>query len=288
MNNLFIISFSILCGSIIHIIFRYFSRFNISKFQAVVVNYLVCSLIGLGLSGDKLSQVWNTEWFLLCFFLGIIFVTVFWLMAYNTEVHGASINAMSSKMAVVVPVVFSIFVLKEQIHYLAIIGVCLSIPAILLISLRKDVKLSKTHKSLPILVFLCSGAIDLILKLLEMYQGNVASSTQLSYGLFMGAFTFGALALLYQAAKQGKKLLWKNSIAGLILGIPNYFSIALLLAFLNAYPNNSTFVFGMYNTGIVLVSSILSSLIFKEIWTRQKLFGLILVILSVILVAYGQ
>jgi uncharacterized membrane protein len=80
----------------------------------------------------------------------------------------------------------------------------------------------------------------------------------------------------------------KSIIAGVALGIPNYFSIFFILSAIASFPNKSALVFGINNIGIVLISTILSVLIFKEKLSFGNKVGLVLAIISIAIIAYAS
>ncbi|MGY8914875.1 MAG: EamA family transporter, partial [Flavobacteriales bacterium] len=77
----------------------------------------------------------------------------------------------------------------------------------------------------------------------------------------------------------------RNVIAGLVLGIFNYFSIYFLLRALQNDFINSSSIFTINNVAIVLLSTIFGILFFKETLSKMNWFGIGLAVISIILVA---
>jgi multidrug transporter EmrE-like cation transporter len=77
-------------------------------------------------------------------------------------------------------------------------------------------------------------------------------------------------------------------MSGVILGIPNYFSIYFLLVAIKSFSLKSAFVFGINNIGIVLLSTLLSVIIFQEKLSSINKFGVLVSVLSIILIAYSS
>ena len=77
-------------------------------------------------------------------------------------------------------------------------------------------------------------------------------------------------------------------MSGVILGIPNYFSIYFLLVAIKSFSLKSAFVFGINNIGIVLLSTLLSVIIFQEKLSSINKFGVLASVLSIILIAYSS
>ena len=99
------------------------------------------------------------------------------------------------------------------------------------------------------------------------------------------AFITGLFVLGFQAVKGTLKITFKNIIAGVALGVPNYFSIYFLIQALRGNGLESSTVFTINNVAIVMFSTILGIVIFKEKLIPKNWLGVALAIISIILVA---
>lgn len=280
---------SIVFSTFINLVFKWFSVFKVNKIQAILVNYLVCFSIGFVLSGDfNLLKIIGSDWFKYCIILGSLFVAIFLSMAMTTEKYGVSVNAVSAKMSVIIPVLFAYVYNSERLTIQFVVGILLSLLSIYLITKKKQIIIPKKYIYLPIIVFLGSGTIDTSLKLLELNYSNDISINTISYSIFLGAFLVGTI--FYTVKNQFNFSNWssRNIISGIILGIPNYFSIFFLLTAIKSFSLKSAFVFGINNIGIVLLSTLLSVIIFKEKLTLINKFGVLISVLSIILIAYAS
>lgn len=280
---------SIVFSTFINLVFKWFSVFKVNKIQAIIVNYLVCFSIGFVLSGDfNLLKIIGSDWFKYCIILGSLFVAIFLSMAMTTEKYGVSVNAVSAKMSVIIPVLFAYVYNSERLTIQFVVGILLSLLSIYLITKKKQIIIPKKYIYLPIIVFLGSGTIDTSLKLLELNYSNDISINTISYSIFLGAFLVGTT--FYTIKNQFNFSNWssRNIISGIILGIPNYFSIYFLLTAIKSFSLKSAFVFGINNIGIVLLSTLLSVIIFKEKLTLINKFGVLISVLSIILIAYAS
>lgn len=280
---------SIVFSTFINLVFKWFSVFKVNKIQAILVNYLVCFSIGFVLSGDfNLLKIIGSDWFKYCIILGSLFVAIFLSMAMTTEKYGVSVNAVSAKMSVIIPVLFAYVYNSERLTIQFVVGILLSLLSIYLITKKKQIIIPNKYIYLPIIVFLGSGTIDTSLKLLELNYSNDISINTISYSIFLGAFLVGTT--FYTIKNQFNFSNWssRNIISGIILGIPNYFSIYFLLTAIKFFSLKSAFVFGINNIGIVLLSTLLSVIIFKEKLTLINKFGVLISVLSIILIAYAS
>ena len=280
---------SIAFSTFINLIFRWFKDFNVNKFQAIIVNYVVCFIIGFSLSThqDIMSYV-HEQWFIYCILLGFIFIAIFFSMALTTEKLGISVTAVSGKMSVVIPILFAYFFAKEDITLLFVIGLILSILSIYFITVKKELHIDKRYLILPVIVFLGGGMIDTSLKVLQQaYSEDIPLST-ISYSIFLGAFIAGTSIYLVKEKANFSSWEWKSVKAGVALGVPNYFSIFFLLSAIEGFSVKSAFVFGVNNVGVVLVSTLLSVLIFKEKLEPKNQWGLLLAVLSIAIISYAS
>jgi len=280
---------SIAFSTFINLIFRWFKDFKVNKFQAIIVNYVVCFIIGFSLSThqDILSYV-HEQWFIYCILLGFLFIAIFFSMALTTEKLGISVTAVSGKMSVVIPILFAYFFAKEEITLLFVIGLILSILSIYFITVKKELHIDKRYLILPVIVFLGGGVIDTSLKVLQQaYSQDIPLST-ISYSIFLGAFIAGTSIYLVKEKANFSSWEWKSVKAGVALGVPNYFSIFFLLSAIEGFSVKSAFVFGVNNVGIVLVSTLLSVLIFKEKLEPKNQWGLLLAVVSIVIISYAS
>lgn len=280
---------SIVFSTFINLIFKWFSVFEVDKIQAILVNYLVCFIIGLVLSGDyDILNIVVSDWFKYCILLGCLFVAIFFSMAMTTEKYGVSVNAVSAKMSVVIPVLFAYTYNSEKLKIQFILGILLSLFSIYLITKKNQTIIPRKYVYLPVIVFLGSGLIDTSLKLLELNYSNAISINTISYSIFLGAFIVGTTFYTIKERLNFNNWSSRNMISGVILGIPNYFSIYFLLLAIKSFSLKSAFVFGINNIGIVLLSTLLSVIIFREKLSSINKFGVLVSILSIILIAYSS
>lgn len=281
---------SILCSSFINLVFRWFGKFRVDTFHAIVINYLVCFLIGSAIASfwDYTSAL-DQDWFIYSLLLGILFIGIFFSMGQTTIRLGISVNAVSSKMAVAVPLVYAFVFACEKITWLFVIGIICSLISVIFISVKKNLNVPPKLYWLPVIVFLGSGVIDTFLKILQTHFANEISLAVMSATIFLGAFISGLLVMLCRSgSRRAKSIEVQSIVGGLALGIPNFFSIFFLLHAINAFNLKSAFVFGINNVGIVLLSTLLSFLIFKEHLSSRNKFGLILAIISILVISYAS
>lgn len=282
---------SILASTFIFVVFKLFKRFRINTLQAIVVNYFVACISGIiAFEGTiTISEIPNYDWFYHTIVLGALFIIVFNLMAATTQKSGLSVVSVATKMSVVVPILFGLLYYKESLSFLKIMGIVLALLAVYLVSLKSEAGLKIDRRSLylPILVFLGSGVIDTSLKYLE--EAFVAENEVpiFSATIFASAGLIGFLMVVIMMIRGKFKLHLKNVLAGICLGVPNYFSIYFLVKALRTGLLDSSGIFTVNNVAIVMLSTLIGILLFTERLQKKNWVGIVFAILSILLIALG-
>ena len=285
---MFYLLISICISSFLFVIFKLFDVLKINTFQAIVVNYFVAAVLGFYLSNNSVSfqEIPSQPWFLGAFLLGIMFILVFNVMAQTSQKNGLSVASVSSKMSVVIAIVFGVWYYEESLGFVKLFGILLALIAVYLTSVKEKKETTEKQVSLlfPILLFIGSGAIDTSLKFVEttfVQQGGVPLFSATIFGC---AFILGMTILLYQIVKGTFRFEFKNILGGILLGVPNYFSIVYLLKALSTDGMESSTAFTLNNVGIVILSTLFGLFIFKEQLIWKNWLGIVIAIVSILLV----
>lgn len=285
---MFYLAVSICISSLLFVIFKLFDVFKINTLQAIIVNYLVAFFVGI-FKAEQISspqEIVSQSWFLGAFFLGILFITVFNVMALTSQKNGLSVASVASKMSVVIPIAFGFLLYHETTGWLKIIGIFLALVAVYLTSVKSEKEaLDKKNLLYPLLLFLGSGCIDTAIKFIETTHVSEGSESIFSATIFAFAFLFGVLFLVYQIVRGNFVFQWKNILGGIMLGIPNYYSIVYLLKALKTEGLESSTIFTLNNVGIVVLSTIFGLLFFQEKLQIKNWLGILVAIISIALVA---
>ena len=285
---MFYLLFSICISSFLFVIFKLFDVLKINTFQAIVVNYLTAAILGFYLSNNSVSfqQIPSQPWFLGAFLLGIMFILVFNIMALTSQKNGLSVASVSSKMSVVIAIIFGVWYYEESIGLVKLIGILLALVAVYLTSIKEKNEIVKKNKDFlfPVLLFFGSGAIDTSLKYVETSFVAEGGVPLFSATIFGCAFVLGVIVLLYQKVKGILSFEFKSILGGVLLGVPNYFSIVYLLKALSTEGMESSTAFTLNNVGIVILSTLFGLFIFKEKLVSKNWFGIIIAIVSIILI----
>jgi drug/metabolite transporter (DMT)-like permease len=281
---------SILFSSITVSFFKLFELKNVQTFQAIVMNYISCGIIGSLFAEQTIfeAKVWTLPWYGYAVILGMLFISIFYCIGLTAQKLGVSVSMVAAKLSVVIPVLIALVFQGEQLNALTAAGIVLSLIAVFVMSSSSGSEENKTQAKhyiwLPLAVFAGSGAIDTLLNHLNRTFIPPSTADQIVTTIFMNAFVLGLAFMVYQLLAKKIVLDMKSFLWGLLLGVPNYFSMYFLVKTLNAF-QQASLVFPINNIGIVLMSSLMAFVFFKEKFNKQKMIGLALASLAIVLMA---
>lgn len=281
---------SIFCSTAIFIIFRAFEKFKVDTFSAIVVNYLVAGSVGILISDVSFSfnTMIHSPWSMNGFILGFFFISLFYIMATTAQKLGASVASIANKMALVVPVIFAIARYGDSFHFLKGLGILMALFGIYFATLKPKVEQKTFNWKLffiPVLLFLGSGFIDTFIKYTQEFhlQESENDSKLFSSLIFATAFTIGIIISILRKGKGFNQI--QTWLGGIILGLINYGSIYFLILTFNHSSLESSVVFPINNMGVVIFTTILSFLFFKEKFSLKNKLGVFLSVLSILLIS---
>jgi drug/metabolite transporter (DMT)-like permease len=288
---------SILFSTFLTVAFKLCDRFGINKFQAIIFNYLVCLVTGSIVNNSLPSYTHNIgePWFKWALVMGLGFVVSFNLIAITVERSGLAIASVASKLSLVIPFVVAIFLYSESVSIINIAGIILAVIAVIFTLYSPVNKPAGRTGSfsgigtfvLPLVVFLLTGFLDSLVKYVEQNYLNGDNNNEYLVMAFTSAFLGGFMVFLYRLARGQASFELKAMLAGILIGIPNYFSIWCLVKVLKLFPGQSAEMLPVTNLGIVLTSALIAAFVFKEHLRRINWIGIILSIISICLIAFG-
>lgn len=301
----------ILITAYLTISFKLAERWNVNAFQAIVFNYITCVVTGslfngrFPLNGATLREPWF-KWAAL---MGATFIFLFNIVAFTSRRIGVAITAVAYKLSLVIPFVFSIWLYSEKATFLRIAGIVIALLGVYFTvrqpapagdrgaafteSRATDNEQRTTPKPRkwlliwPVILFAGSGLLDTMIKYVEQLYLNEANRNDFLVMAFFFAAAFGVLLLLFELLSGRQPFNARSVMAGIAIGLPNYFSIWCMVAALKQYPGNSSAIIPIINMGIVLSGTLAAVFLFRERLSALNYIGIILSLGAIALITFG-
>ncbi len=258
--------------------------------------------------------------------LGVGFVTGFYLISWVTGHSGIAASTLAGKLSLVIPAAVALYFFpEEQFHWTKLAGIVLAFPALYLSTGEKksagnkkvgeeaekenrfpdedqNAKADKTTSDLKprkggkigwaiAALFLLSGTLDTGIAVLTRayFRIDGAHTAQMmsTVHLFAGAALAGTAVLLYQQQRGfAPRIKVRTLLGGLLLGIPNYFSVYFLMRLLSEGPMQPSVALPIVNISIVTVAVLLAIFAFREGGGTRRWAGLALAIGAIFLLSF--
>ncbi len=276
---------AIVSSASMSIVMKCFPAGEGNRYAIILGNYLTCVVVGFLMLPDKTVFGQTMPVTLICGIIGgILFVAGLVTQQLSIERNGAILSSAFARLGLLVPLAISIVAFREMPTVLQILGIVLVIAAVIVISGKDSAQTSvKIRPLLLILVLLCCGSAEAMSKIFEKIGERSQDELFILY-IFAFASVLTAVLLVLEARK-GKRIHAKDLLAGIAVGIPNYYASALLLKALVGLP--AILVYPSFSTGVILLVTLVSALIFKERPGRRGFLGLALILAAIVLLNVG-
>lgn len=274
---------SIASSSLIFVIFKLFDRFKIDTFQAIVFNYFTAFLIGIGLYRHEWNPIALEQpyWIYFAMLAAVLFISLFFIMGISSQRNGVASTSIAVKMSMAISLVFMIVGYSESVSALKLLGILLAFVGVFLVT-SSDSGDKSNAKWMLIALFLGSGALDFLINVVQKHiLIDLTPSIFAAIGLGLAGI-LGFSILLVQMIQGKSKIAGKNILAGIILGVPNYFSIYLLMLSYKSTGWTDSTVLAVTNVSVVLFSAVIGFIVFREQTTQKKIIGLLAAILAIV------
>lgn len=268
------------------ICFKWYEKYNVHNFTAIIINYLTAGVLGFVLSKDlNLLQV-GTDFelskelksiLLYGSLIGGLFIVVFNLVAYSTQKTGIAKTVLVSKIAsIALPVSFALLFSEETVSELKVFALLLSIASLFFIFNFKNKTLSKIALIILLGIFIGQGTADI---LFDSSANFIAPQYSAIYFAFIFSFAgiFGLIISMFLKKQRFKPSL-KNILFGVLLGVPNYFSLVFFFRALSKI--DTSIAFPVLNIGIILLSTLTGLLFFGERLNKKNYLGIAIAAVS--------
>ncbi len=270
---------TITCSTSIALILKFSSVNKGNSILLLASNYFVAAIIGFILFKIEPMSEYSLRTFLFGGILGSLFVASFFAFSKAIDAAGTALSTLSSRISLVIPVVLSIILFNEQPTLFNIGGFVLTGITIYLfyLSLRRDKTRSLQIKDFIYLagVLIGIGLADFSMKVFQQTQ-PIAEKQFFIFSIFFFAFIYCIIIVLYKKIPFNRKTV----LSGFVLGVPNVFSSVFLIGALESI--EAILVYPIVNVSIILLTTIVAYLIWKEKVDRLGILSLLSGIIAII------
>lgn len=282
---------TILLNVIISALLKLFGRYRVDSLQAIVINYIVCVVTGCVFTGNVPfnAATIHAPWLPWTLFMGLAFIAIFNLMAHCAQVNGITSMVLANKLSLVIPVICALWMYNEHAGAYKIAGIVLAFPAVYLTAHTGQQEGGKGHLFWPALLFFVSGGLDTLVNYIQAaYLHTHEVQAACTIICFATAACAGIILLSVLVARGKAQITMRNVVAGICLGVPNFFSIFFLVKALHCGAFESSATIPLLNISILVASSVVAMAFFGERAGKWRMAGLALAVIAILLIAYGD
>lgn len=276
---------SVTCSSFIFVILKLLAIRQIPSTPTILLSYAFGVLAGIAnLPADSslTSISLDTPWLPMGMIIGLFYITCLLLINGVTREYGATTSVIASRLSLAIPVAFSLWIFEQTMGQATLgtyMGLSLALVALLLSSYSRTPSPNR-HKGmglLPLILFITAGALDVITNYANIHYVKPADAALFSIVIFATA----ALASLLVLVVRPRPFNRYNVAFGIALGLVNYFGTYFSLLGLHAFDNNGSLFFPIWNMAVILLTSTLGVLLFKEPLNRYRRMGILLALVAI-------
>lgn len=279
---------AVTCSIGIAALFNLAERRQLDRMALLTTNYAAAVGLALGLQGATPMSVVPTALVGLGVAQGVLFIVGFWLFSLAIREAGMGLAAGVMRLSVVIPVLASWAIWREQATVVQILGLMLGGIAFFLVARPAESATTSSGSKLGAfgvlgLLFLTGGVVDVLNKAFAIeYSSTVPRPTFLLF-VFGVAFAMGLGAVLVQGLRTG---CWPNKAVlgwGTLIGLLNYGSADFFLLAIEILP--APFVFPANSIAIVLGATLVGWGVWQERIRRVNAIGLAMAVAALALLA---
>jgi drug/metabolite transporter (DMT)-like permease len=275
----------ILCFNVILICFKLIGKYNVDNLQAITVNYITAGLLSFTLAPEipAVSSIVQSDWFFYAVGVGVMFILVFNLLALASQKIGMGISTVANKMSLVIPIIAAVILFEgETMTALKVIGIILALAGVYFTTmsgtkLNFDIK----YLWLILVIFFGQGLADVLFNCAKEWYVDASLNGLFFIVIFLSAGIVGLLKLIPKLINGSSKFAFKNILWGVALGVPNFLTLWFFFRSLDSGQLEVSQVNPIYNIGVVVISSLIGFIFFKEKLSLSNWFGVLLSVASI-------
>ena len=293
---------SVACSTVIALLLKTSERSNRDRLTVTTANYIIAAGVSMALflsesqgAGHGLSgissftfQFWppgqppsvmhGFVWAVLVGLLGgIAYFAGFMTIQRSIRVNGVALTGAVSKLAILIPMLFSMFLWHNLPGPVQSVGIVMALTAILLAHLSGS-QLSRLRKINPVLLwmFVSVGLGEFANKLFQQYGLDHHTGLFL-LTVFLTALVISGAALI----RQRRKPVVGDISLGVLVGIPNMLTSLFLIKSFATVP--AVVAFPVYGSGTIVMVALGGRFLFGEHLRRREWTAILIAAAAVIL-----
>lgn len=275
----------VLSTTILGVLFKYSERYTARSVAFIPINYFICFFIGLLHSGPAIFQKYSVSWLPYSICLGSLFIIGFSYYAKTIQTAGLPLATLFQKMSIILTVIIAVL-LGDRITYYQVLGLMLGFFSFFIILGIRKGQANQNYKYYGYLIgtLVISSCIEIIFISVEK-RFTLPAELKLIFPSYLFLIA-GILGILSLRINTSSFLINKSEIIfGILLGIPNFYSIFFMMMALNHEMSGAVF-FPTLNCSVIIMSSLIGKYLFKEQLSRNQWTGITLSLISIFLIFY--
>ncbi|MBL7951550.1 MAG: hypothetical protein JNM62_07510 [Flavobacteriales bacterium] len=275
-------SLAALCVAGFAITFRLFERYDVPLLPAITVNYATSVACGFLIAPPDLSRDLTTLG-PAAMLLGALFVLIFTLSGLSAQRAGSARTTIAGRMSLVLTIAGTVIIFHERIGGTTLLGIGLALVGLVLSSMTDVEQGARRSWALPLSIFLCSGAADISITVIQRTLTTTENSSSFPTLCFAASTCVSIVLLLIRREHRALRYL-RTWLGGAALGVLNYASLLFLVQALEAGEYPATEIFPMMNILAILFATTIGITFFRERLSVRQWSGIALCISSLVLI----
>ncbi|MDY5422717.1 EamA family transporter [Hornefia butyriciproducens] len=253
-----------------------------NRYAIMVFTYVTCTILSFFLLSDK-TLFYNTHAgrtaFCLALYNGPLMVAGLYYITYSIRTNGTPISTTFNRLGILIPTGVSILIFRESPGSIQLVGILIAVFSIIYINSGKEKREHNHVKSMPLLfgIFFIGGLIDLNSKLYDVYGDNTLKDHYTFY-----TFAICIAASLLTALAKDRSVHWNDILIGILIGVPNAFTLSLTLKAVELLP--AYIVFPAASAGVILIVNLINYFILHEGLSRQEKIATGLIAIALVMI----
>ena len=276
---------SIICSVTVGVIFKVSRNYTVNIPQIVAWNYFIAIVLCYVSFRPDLKAIDSTAPWKIYLLLGFLLPSIFLFLAASIKHMGIVKTDAAQRLSLFISLSAAWFVFREEFNSLKVIGLVVTLPALLLI-LSKPNNNSHNKWIYPCFVFFGFGIIDILFKQIALYTSLPYTSSL--YVVFCISIVLIMIVAMYQILIKKVKFAPINIVFGCLIGVFNFGNILFYIKAHKVFAENPSTVFAAMNIGVIILGSGAGIFLFKEKLSAKNYLGLFLALVAIALITLSQ